>query len=207
MHSEKRVDEARRERKETSTIQELVQKGSHVTVKRSKEENVALLKSLQNGKLSDEEMKKLIMKLADASEEDLIAALDELKCNDEFRGKVENLARLGSAAAILTSQRKGASSADIRQSVDICMKNLTNPNATKLLSDLGLNDESKLRNWAAQYSVSLDEDKRQQRLKREETMTAPSTTKSKVRWAANAVKNAGKGEYNLEELRRHADYL
>ena len=206
-HSEKMVDEARRERKETSTIQELVQKGSHVTVKRSKEENVALLKSLQNGKLSDEEMKKLIMKLADASEEDLIAALDELKCNDEFRGKVENLARLGSAAAILTSQRKGASSADIRQSVDICMKNLTNPNATKLLSDLGLNDESKLRNWAAQYSVSLDEDKRQQRLKREETMTAPSTTKSKVRWAANAVKNAGKGEYNLEELRRHADYL
>lgn len=181
-NSEANLAEARRVNGETSTVQELIQKGSHVTVKRSKEENVALLKSIEAG-LSDEDMKKAIMELSQMSQADLEAALADMRggSSPDFRAKVEGLANLGWAATTLTSQRKRASNIAIQQSVDICMKNMTNPNATKLLKDLGLDSQGKLRSIAAQHSVTIDEDKRQARLQREAAETASiETVKGKI---------------------------
>lgn len=207
VRTEKRLDEEKRSRGEIFTTQELIQKSSHVTVKRSQEENVTLLKAFEDGNLSDEDMKKFILELGRMSEEELNLALNAMGGTDAFRRKVENLANLGSAATILTSHRRQASGVEIYQSVDICMKNLTNPNATKLLSDLGLDDSRKLRNIAAQHSINLDEDRRQARLQREASMPQTNTTADKINKSIRAFKNAGLGEYNLEEISENVDYL
>ena len=200
--SEARLDEARRDNGETSTVQELIQKGSHVTVKRSKEENVDLLKSIEAG-LSDEDMKKAIMELAKMSQSDLETALAEMRggSSPDFRAKIEGLANLGWAATTLTSQRKRASNIDIQQSVDICMKNMTNPNATKLLEDLGLDSKGKLQSIAAQHSVTIDENKRQERLQREATERVPiEAVKGKIQ---DMIHDESKREQTLANMEEH----
>ena len=207
--SEANLDDARRARGETSTVQDLIQKGSHVTVKRSREENVALLKSIENG-LSDEEMKKAIMELSQMSQSDLESALADMKggSSPDFRANVEGLANLGWAATTLTSHRKNASNTAIQQSVDICMRNMTNPNATKLLKDLGLDSKGKLQSIAAQHSVTIDENKRQERLQREATETASvEAVKGKIQemFDERNISDDDKRERTLMNMQSHID--
>lgn len=205
-NSEANLNKARRLRGETSTVQDLIQKGSHVTVKRTREDNVTFLKSIEAG-LSDEDMKKAIMELSRMSQADLEAALADMRggSSPDFRAKIEGLANLGWAATILTSQRKKASNTTIQQSVDICMKNMTNPNATKLLKDLGLDNKEKLQSIAAQHSVTIDEDKRQERLQREAAETASiETVKGKIE---EMIHDESRREQTLTNMENHMGVL
>ena len=205
-NSEANLNEVRRLRGETSTVQDLIQKGSHVTVKRTREDNVTFLKSIEAG-LSDEDMKKAIMELSRMSQADLEAALADMRggSSPDFRAKIEGLANLGWAATILTSQRKKASNTTIQQSVDICMKNMTNPNATKLLKDLGLDNKEKLQSIAAQHSVTIDEDKRQERLQREAAETASiETVKGKIE---EMIHDESRREQTLTNMENHMGVL
>ena len=205
-NSEANLDEVRRLRGETSTVQDLIQKGSHVTVKRTRQDNVTFLKSIEDG-LPEEDMKKAIMELSQMSQSELETALADMRggSSPDFRAKIEGLANLGWAATTLTSHRKDASNKAVQQSVDICMKNLTNPNATKLLKDLGLDNKEKLQSIAAQHSVTLDENKRQERLQREAAETASiETVKGKIE---EMIHDESRREQTLTNMENHMGVL
>lgn len=197
----------------SSTVMELVQQSPHVTVKRNEEDLRTLLERANEENLSDADIKELSTLLAHTRDlaENFEGALNKMGLTEaqkeSLRVKAQGMANAGRAAIYLTSSRGRVSNVDIQQTVDVCMRNMTNPNFSKTMKAHGIDGVEGLKNIAAQHSVSYDADKRAERLARESSLTPPSTQEEKIKYYTNAIKNASFGEHNYQELMGYTEYL
>lgn len=208
--SEKAVTDYNRTQGTTKTIVNLTQNAPGVTVKLNKNEIQTLIESMDNPDVNYRELATKFASLQD-SENALNAAINGMQITDEkkalLRNRVQNIANAGAAGLVLTAHKGRSTNVEIQQAVDICMKNMTNSDFTKTLEGFELDKPGKLRDIAAQHSITINQERRNERLARESSLVPPTTETEKIKYATNAIKTAAEGEYSFEELEGYSDYL
>lgn len=208
--SENKVADYNRKTGKTKTITELTQKAPHVTVKLNQNEIQTLMKDLDDPNANYGEIAAKFANLEDP-ERDLNNAINGMSLTDEqkeqLRNRIQNITNAGAAGLILTAHRRRSTNVEIQQAVDICMRNMTNPDFARTLKGFNLDDKKTLSDIAAQHSITLNSERRNERLARESSLTPPSTSAERIKYAASAMKNAAEGEYNLDELKEQTDYI
>lgn len=194
----------------TKTIAELTQESPHVTVKLNQKEIQTHLENLDNPDADYREIATNLSRLEDP-EKQINSAIDGMNLTDQqkdqLRDRVQNVLNAGRAGLILTTHRHRSTNVEIQQTVDFCMRNLTNPDFDRTLKEFGLNYKKGLSDIAASHSITLDNARRNERLARESSLTPPSTMSEKIKYATHATLHAYEGEYNLDELNENAEFL
>lgn len=211
-HSRNSLAEYARETGNSSTVAELIQESPHITVRRTEEQIQTLLEQLGAPDLSDADLKRISSMLANTQnlEDNFENVLNRMGVPDSqkeaLRQRVGNIANAGIAAMYL-NDRKGSSNLEVQTVVDVCMKNMTNPDFARTLKAHGIDGKEKIREISAEHSVDYSADKRAARLAREAGSASPTTDEEKITYYTKAIKNAHLGEYSYQELMGYTEYL
>lgn len=211
-HSRNSLAEYARETGNSSTVAELIQESPHITVRRTEEQIQTLLEQLGAPDLSDADLKRISSMLANTQnlEDNFENVLNRMGVPDSqkeaLRQRVNDITNAGRAAMYLNG-RKGASNLEVQNVVDICMKNMTNPDFARTLKAHGIDGKEKIREISAEHSVDYSADKRAARLASEAGSASPTTDEEKITYYTKAIKNAHFGEYSYQELMGYTEYL